>query len=50
MLVPKLLFGYALVKEALLRFLHVNTSIPDLQFPVLLFTPGVCETAELHLK
>ena len=36
MLVPKLLFGYALVKEALLRFLHAISSIPDLQFPVLL--------------
>jgi hypothetical protein len=37
MLVPKLQFGYALVKEALLRFLHAISSIPELQFPVLLF-------------
>ena len=36
MLVPKLRFGYALVKEALLRLLHAISSIPDLQFPVFL--------------
>ena len=36
MLVPNLRFGYALVKEALFRLLHAISSIPDLEFPVLL--------------
>jgi hypothetical protein len=36
MLVPKLLFGNALVQKALLQFLHAISFIPDCQFPVLL--------------